>query len=65
MQELSIKAVLAEYENRIKIKYTIIDAKNGTVIAKAETIQMCVEIKTRETMFFSPKAFLDKLEGYK
>jgi acyl-CoA thioester hydrolase len=65
MQEIIVKAIIAEYENRIKIKYTVTDAKSGAIIAKAETVQMCVNIETRETCFFSPKVLLDKIAEYK
>ncbi|MDR2105413.1 MAG: acyl-CoA thioesterase [Deferribacteraceae bacterium] len=64
MQEIKVRAALAEYENRIKIKYILTDNMGG-IIAKAETTQMCVKIATRETLFFSPKVFLDKLERYR
>ncbi|MDR0455009.1 MAG: acyl-CoA thioesterase [Deferribacteraceae bacterium] len=64
MQKIRVKAILAEYENRLRIKYTITDAESGELLSKAETIQMCIEISSMETCFVSPKILRDKVEGY-
>jgi acyl-CoA thioester hydrolase len=59
-QEVKITAELAEYENCIKINYVITDAKTDEVLTKAETMQIAVDMKTRETCYVSPDVFLKK-----
>jgi acyl-CoA thioester hydrolase len=60
-QEIKVEATLVEYENCIKIKYLISDAKTGEKLSKAETMQVAVDMKTGETCFVSPDIFLGKV----
>jgi acyl-CoA thioester hydrolase len=63
-QVVKVCATLIEYENCIKMKYTLTDAKTGKKIAKAETTQMAVTVGTMEALYFSPQILLDKIRGY-
>lgn len=60
-QEIKVKAELVEYENCIKIKYLISDLKTGDKLTKAETMQIAVDMKTKETCFVSPEILLQKI----
>jgi len=63
-QVVKVRVTLVEYENRIKMKYTLSDAKTGKKIAKAETTQMAMDVGTNEALYFSPQILLDKVRGY-
>ncbi len=53
-QEVIARATLLEYEHRIKMAYVLSDAAAGTVLCKAETVQMGVEAATGKSLFVSP-----------
>jgi acyl-CoA thioester hydrolase len=57
-QEITVTATLAEYENRIRIDYTVKDAETGEALTKAHTIQVAVHKATGETVFESPAELL-------
>jgi len=63
-QVVKICIALVEYENCLRMKYTLYDAKTGKKIAKAETTQMAVDMNTREALYFSPQILFDKVRGY-
>ena len=58
-----IKAVLVEYENRLKIQYEIRNAKTGAITTKGESIQMAFSLKTMESCFVCPQILVDKVEA--
>ena len=60
-QEVKITTNLYEYENCIKIKYLITDLKTGQKLAKADTMQIAINLTTGETCFVSPAIFLNKI----
>ena len=57
-----IKAVLVEYENRLKLTYEIKNAQTGILTTRGVTTQMAVDIKTGESCFVSPSVLTDKIE---
>ncbi len=59
-QRLSVRAALEEYENRLKISYTVADCASGEVVTKASTTQVAVDARG-EMCFVSPQVFLDKV----
>ncbi|MBR5097204.1 MAG: acyl-CoA thioesterase [Treponema sp.] len=61
-QTATVKATLLEWENRIKIKYEILDP-DGALVTKAETTQMAVKMPKGETCFVCPKELTDKVEA--
>ncbi len=61
-QEVKIDAKLIEYENCIKIKYLITDKKTGEKITDAETMQIAINMQTKETCYVSPDVLLDKFK---
>jgi len=62
-QKAVVKAVLTEYENRIKIEYLIYDKESGELTTKGESIQMALNMETRETSFLCPECFIKKVEA--
>lgn len=61
-QKVKILAQLNEYENCIRIKYIITDANTGEKLTKAETTQIAIDLKTKETCFISPDILLSKFK---
>jgi acyl-CoA thioester hydrolase len=60
-QLLKIKATLEEYENRLKIAYTITDSRTGELVTKASTTQVAVGKVDGEMCFCSPQVLVDKV----
>lgn len=58
-QRLMVRASLVEWENRLKINYLISDAVTGERMTRASSIQVAVEIESREMQLASPKVFAD------
>jgi acyl-CoA thioester hydrolase len=56
-------AKLLEYENRLKIGYTITDRASGERLTKGWSIQVAVDAKSNELQFVSPTILLDKMRG--
>ncbi len=60
-QRLRVSAELVEWEYRMKIKYRVVDAESGEVLAKGHTIQAAVDSASGEMSYVSPAVFLEKL----
>ena len=60
-QRLKLRAEIVEWENRLKIDYLITDAATGRRLTRASTIQVAVEIASREMCFVSPAVLFEKL----
>ena len=58
-----IKAILAEYENRLMIKYEIRNIGTGLLTTKGASIQMAYNMKTNESCFVCPGVLLEKVEA--
>jgi acyl-CoA thioester hydrolase len=58
-----IKAILLEYENRLKIQYEIRNVKTGAVVTKGFSTQMAYDVKAGESCFLCPKIFVEKVEA--
>jgi acyl-CoA thioester hydrolase len=58
-----IKAVLLEYENRLRIQYEIRNAETGQITTKGISTQMAVDMKTEESCIVCPKILTDKVEA--
>lgn len=61
-QRLNVRASLVEWENRLKINYLISDLATGERMTRASTVQVAVEIASREMQLASPKAMLDAVQ---
>jgi acyl-CoA thioester hydrolase len=60
-QTILVRATLAEYENRIRIDYRIMDEATGALLTKARTDQVAVCATTGELRFEAPAVFIDKV----
>ena len=58
-----VKAVLLEYENRLRIQYEIRNVKTGQITTKGVSTQMAFDIKANESCFACPQILLDKVEA--
>ena len=58
-QTIIVRADLVEWENRLKINYLISDAATGERMTRGSSVQVAVEIATREMQFASPKVLID------
>ena len=59
---IRIKAILMEYENCLRIKYEIHNAKTGDAITRGLSTQMAYDIKTDESCFVCPDILIKKVE---
>lgn len=59
-QKLRVTAQLEEFENRVKINYTIIDALTGKRTTTGYTIQVAVATDNHEMSFVSPDILFTK-----
>lgn len=62
-QNIRIRAILKEWENRLKIEYIIYD-QAGRRLTKGFTVQVAVDIETRDLCFVSPKVLLENLRQW-
>ena len=61
-QRLRVRAELTEFENRLKIGYSIFD-ESGELVTKATTTQVAVDKERGEMCFVSPQILLDKVQA--
>jgi acyl-CoA thioester hydrolase len=60
-QALKVRAQIVEWENRLRIEYLIRDAKTGARLNSASTIQVAVDLATREMCFVCPEVLWQRL----
>jgi len=60
-QKIRVEAVLKEWEYRLKIDYLITDLATRQRLTKGATIQVAVDMKTRELCLASPNVLLERL----
>ena len=64
-QELKVVSIVEEIEPALVIKYVIFDNKTGEKMFKAKTMQIAVDIKTRQTVYEAPINLKKKIDSYK
>ena len=64
-QEITITAILKEYETCLIIKYIVKDAKTGEKISTAETMQIAVDMKTLESVYEPSEMLISSVEKIK
>jgi len=57
-----VRASLVEWENRLKINYLISDAATGERLTRASSVQVAVDIASREMLLASPRVFVEAVE---
>ena len=60
-ERIKVRAELAEWENRLKLRYLITNAASGLRLTKASTVQVAVDIAARQMCLTSPPILFDKL----
>ncbi len=60
-QAITVEAAIVEWENRLKINYLATDKNTGIRLTKGYSIQVAVDMRTKEMCFESPKILLEKL----
>lgn len=60
-QKLVMKASITEWENRLRIDYVLRDAQTGRKVNTAHTIQVAVDMRTREMCFVCPPVLWERL----
>ena len=60
-QTITVTAQIVEWENRLKINYLITDKDTGLRLTKGHSIQVAVDMATREMCFASPAVLFEKL----
>jgi len=58
-----VRAVLTEYENRLRIQYEICNIKTGEITTKGVSTQMAFDLKTGDSCFVCPRILIDKIEA--
>ena len=61
-QRINVRASLVEWENRLKVNYLITDLASGERLTRASTVQVAVEIASRELQLASPTVFITAVE---
>ncbi len=60
-QNLRVVSSVEEIEPCLIIKYTIFDADTGEKLFKAKTMQICVDVNTKESIYSAPERLKEKL----
>lgn len=58
---LRVTASLIEWENRLVMHYLVIDAASRERVARGRSVQVAVDVATRELQFVSPPALVDRV----
>jgi len=60
-QRLTVRAEIKEWENRLRIAYLIRDTASGRKLTEASTIQVAVDMATREMLYVCPPVLWERL----
>lgn len=60
-QRVRVRVRIVEWEYRLKMDYLITDADSGERVTKGETVQVAVDIRTREMCLLSPDVLMQRL----
>ena len=58
---LRVTASLVEWENRLVMHYLVVDAANSERVARGRSVQVAVDVASRELQFVSPPAFVERV----
>jgi acyl-CoA thioester hydrolase len=61
-QQIKVRADLIEWQNRLKINYLITDVATGERLTRASSVQVAVQISSREMQLASPRVLVDAVE---
>ena len=60
MQRIRAEVTLEEYEVCLKLSYKFFDAESGTLLCKAESMQMA-DMNKRESLMVCPPCFIERV----
>lgn len=60
-QPLTVRAEIVEWENRLRIEYLVRDAATGRKLTTGHTIQVAVDMSTKEMCFVCPAILWQRL----
>jgi acyl-CoA thioester hydrolase len=60
-QRIRVTATLMEWDVRLRIDYVIEDEKTGERLTKGSSVQVAVDLKTREALYASPPILFERL----
>jgi acyl-CoA thioester hydrolase len=60
---LRVQASLIEWENRLTVNYLVTNASSGERVARAQTVQVAVDMATRTLQFVSPEALVARVRA--
>jgi acyl-CoA thioester hydrolase len=60
-QKIIVQAEVQEFENRLRIGYQIFDADSGKRTTSGYTLQVAVQIESKEMCFVSPPVLFEKM----
>src|SRR5690606_15441614 len=63
-RRIEIRARLTEWEVRLKIEYRIVDLESGQLLTKGYSVQVAVDLASREMCFATPPILRQKLERF-
>lgn len=63
-QKIRVRAILKEWETRLKIEYVIFDNETGQRLTKGYTTQVAVDIQSKAMCFQSPKILFERLNAW-
>lgn len=61
-QKIIVRADLIEWENRLKLHYLITDAETGERMTRGSSVQVAVDIASREMQLASPRVLVAAVE---
>ncbi len=63
-QKLIVETTLESLEPALIIKYVIKDKTTGDKLFKAKSMQICVDIEKKQSIYKAPEKFLKKIEDF-
>jgi acyl-CoA thioester hydrolase len=61
-QLIKVRADLIEWQNRLKINYLITDVGSGERLTRATSVQVAVDMTSREMLLASPRVLVNAVE---
>ncbi len=61
---LDVTAAIVEWENRLKIEYTLRDVESGKRTTRGHTVQVAVDMTTQTMLWQTPPILKEKLASY-
>jgi len=60
-QRINVHVKIEEWELRLKLRYVITDVETGEVLTKGYTVQVAIDINTREMCYATPEIFRQRI----